>query len=108
MTDFITSFGIYLAYFALALAALAAIIFPLIQMLQDPKNAKTAFLGIGVVIVVFLLCYMLADKEPLAIGEASASAGQMKLVEASLYVFYIMLAGSILAILYSTISRYFK
>ncbi len=108
MTEFISTYGIYLAYFALAVAALAAIVFPLIQMFQDLKNAKTAFIGIGAVAVVFLLCYMMADKVALTIGDATATAGQMKWVEASLYLFYVMLAGSILAILYSTVSRYFK
>ncbi len=108
MTDFIVTYGIYLAYFALVVATLAAIIFPLIQMFQDLKNAKTAFIGIGAVLVVFFLCYLLADEKSLTIGDVVASAGQMKMVEASLYSFYILLATSILAILYSTISRYFK
>ncbi len=108
MTDFIVTYGIYLAYFALVVATLAAIIFPLLQMFRDLTNAKTAFIGIGAVVVVFFLCYLLAGKEPLTIGEIVASGGQMKMVEASLYVFYILLASSILAILYSTISRYFK
>lgn len=104
MTDFILSFGIPLAYVALGVAALGAIIFPLVYMFKDLKKAKAALMGIGILIVVFVLCYVLSKPEALG----TATGGQMRVVEASLYVFYILLAGSIIAILYATVSRYFK
>lgn len=104
MSDFIVSFGIPLAYIALGIAALAAIVFPVIYMLQDIKKAKSALLGVGVLAVVFLVSYLLAD------GQAfrDVPAGQMKTIEASMYCFYILLTAAIVAIIYSTISRYFK
>jgi uncharacterized membrane protein YozB (DUF420 family) len=104
MGDFIVSFGIPLAYIALTVAALAAIMFPVIYMLQDLKKAKSALIGVGTVAVVFLISYLLADGQDIE----KATAGQMKMVEAGMYLFYILLGTSIVAILYFTVSRYFK
>ncbi len=108
MSDFIVSYGIPLAYLALFIAAVSALIFPFIQMFQDLKKAKIAFFGVGALIVLFVICYLLATGEPFTIGEINVSAGNMRFIEASIYLFYFLLAGSVLAILYSTISRYFK
>lgn len=104
MADFIVKFGLPLAYVALGVAGIGAIIFPLIFMFQDLKKAKSAFIGIGAIVVVFVLSYLLAD----GVATEKATASQMQMVEASLYTFYILLAVSIIAILYATISRYFK
>ncbi|MDR1172454.1 MAG: hypothetical protein LBL24_08385 [Bacteroidales bacterium] len=108
MTDFIVSFGIPLAYFALFVAVVAAIIFPCMQMAQDAKGAKSALVGIGALVVVFLLCYVASESKEFTIGSNQMTGGEMKLIEAGLYLFYVSLVGSILAILYSTVSRYFK
>jgi hypothetical protein len=108
MTDFIVSFGIPLAYIALFVAVIAAVIFPCMQMVQDPKGAKSALVGVGALVVVFLLCYVAAESNEFSIGTQRIAGGEMKLIEAGLYMFYVTLVGSILSILYSTVSRYLK
>ena len=108
MSDFIVAFVIPLAYIALAIAAVGAVVFPLIQMVQDLKKAKSAFIGVGIIVVVFLICYFASDGTEFSIGSAHVSGGNMQMIEASLYTFYVLLVGSVVAILYSTVSRYFK
>ena len=102
------SFGIPLAYIALGIAALGAILFPVIEMFKDLKKAITTFVSIGIIIVIFLVCYFLSANEPFSIGVFHVPAGQMRFIEAGINMFYMLLAGSVLAILYSTFSRYFK
>ncbi len=104
MSDFIVSFGIPLTYFILGIAALAAIVFPAVYMFQDLKKAKTALIGVLAMVVLFLICYVISD------GTATdkATAGEMKMIEASLYTFYSMLAISMVSIIYASVSRYFK
>jgi hypothetical protein len=87
---------------------LAALVFPLIQIFQQLKKAKTILIGIGLAVVLFSLCYVLASDAPFKMGNTEVAGSQMKLVEASMFAFYALLATSILAILYSSISRYFK
>ena len=107
METFAISFIMPLAYIGLGVAALSAIAFPLIQMFQDLKKAKTTFIGIGAVVVLFLICYLLAGNQDFTVGEKALAGGQMKLVEASLYTFYCLLMIAVLSILYSSVSRYF-
>ncbi|MDR1673265.1 MAG: hypothetical protein LBS09_07405 [Bacteroidales bacterium] len=110
MSDFIVSFGLPLAYIAFFIPAIAAIAFPLIFLFQDIKKAKSALIGIGALIVVFVICYVLADSTPYDAGGAIGivTSGEMKMINASLLGVYILGAGSILAIAYASVSRYFK
>jgi len=108
MQDFIISYIIPLAYVALGVAALGAIAFPLIQMFSDLKKAITTFVAVGIIAVVFIVCYFLAANEPFTIGDYHVEAGQMRFIEAGIFLFYLLLVGSGVAILYSSVSRYFK
>ena len=96
------------AYICLGIAALAAIVFPLVQMFQDWKKAKTALIGVGALAAIFLICYLLSDYQEFTIGTSYVAAGQMQLVEASIFTFYVLLSVAVVAILYSSVSRYFK
>jgi len=102
------SYGMPLAYIALGIAALGAIAFPIIQMVKDLKKAITTFVAIGIILVLFLICYALSANEPFTVGDISVSAAQMKFIGAGLNMFYTLLVASVLAILYSSVSHYFK
>jgi hypothetical protein len=83
-------------------------VFPLVQTFRNLKTARNVLIGIAGVVVFFFVCYLLASETPLKIGNIEASGQQMRLVEASMIAFYLLLATSVLAILYSSISNYFK
>ena len=108
MSDFIQSYVIPLAYIALGIAALSALAFPIIQMFSDLKKARNAFIGIGALVVIFFICYAMAGGSDFTIGQIHVAGSKMKLVEAGIYAFYVTLIGSVVAILYSAISSYFK
>ena len=102
------SYGIPLAYIGLGIADISVIIFPVIQMLQDLRKAARALAGIGIVAALFVVCFLLADKKDFSIAEIYVAANQMQIVEASIYMVYILFITSVLAILLTPISRYFK
>jgi len=102
------SYGIPLAYICLGIAAVSVIVFPVIQMFQDLRKASRAFAGIGIIAALFVVCFLLADKMDFSIGEIHVAASQMQFVEASIYMVYILLFASVLAILLTPVSRYFK
>jgi hypothetical protein len=101
-------YWIYLAYLGLLIAIIAALVFPLIQMFRHLKTAKTVLIGIAGVAVFAFVCYLLAPEMPLKIGDIEASGTQMRLVEASMFAFYALFAAALLAIVYSSVSRYLK
>lgn len=99
----------YWCYLLLAVAALAAIVFPIIGMTQNPKGAKSALIGLGAMILVFVLAYVLAGDEIVPAYEGFIdSPAQSKMVSAGLIAFYILAIGAILATIYSSISRVTK
>ena len=102
------SYGIPLAYIVFGVAALGAVAFPVLQMIQDLKKALTMLVATGIIVVIFIVCYALSSNEPHRVGDAQATAAQMRWVEAGMFMFYLLLAGSTIAILYSSVSRYFK
>ena len=78
-----------------------------IIIVKDYKSLVTIF-GILAGGLVFLVCFMMAGDADFTIGEIHVVGSQMQLVEAGIFTFYILLAVSLLAILYSTVSQYFK
>ena len=80
-------------YLLLAIAAVTAVVFPIITMAQNPKGAKNALIGVvGLVVVV---------------GISYAVAGS-KQSETGLIAFYIMGAGAIGAVIFAEVSKMLK
>lgn len=106
MGDFMANYGIIICYILFAVAALAAILFPVLQLIQNPKNAKGALVGIGALVVVFGISYALSsDVNP---SKMEVSAETVKQVGTGLYAFYILAIVAIAATVYSEVSKLFK
>lgn len=106
MADFMTNYGIIICYILLAVATVAAVVFPIIQFAQNPKNAKGALIGVGALIVVIAIAYVLASDNNPSNMEISASAA--KQVGTGLYAFYFLSAVAIVAVVYSEVAKLFK
>jgi len=106
MADFMTNYGIIICYILLAVATVAAVVFPIIQFAQNPKNAKGALIGVGALIVVVGIAYVLASDNNPSNMEITASAA--KQVGTGLYAFYFLSAVAIVAVVYSEVAKLFK
>ena len=97
-------------YLLLAIAAVSAIVFPVITMAKNPANAKNALIGVLGLVVVFGLGYALASgTETLDVdGKLLATASEAKMSEAGLIAFYILAAGAIGSIIYAEVSKMLK
>jgi hypothetical protein len=95
MADFMTNYGIIICYILLGVATVAAVAFPVFELIKNPKGAKGALLGIGTLVVVVAVSYALSsDANPSKI-EITASAA--KQVDTGLY-----------SLVYSEVSKLFK
>ena len=109
MLEFIAvTIGFPIAYICLGLAMLSAVLFPVIQMFKDLKKAKTALIGVGFLAVVYLFCFLIADKADFSIGEKHVAATQMQFIEGAIYMFYALLLLSLVAIASSSLTRFLK
>jgi len=108
LSDFIVEYGIFATYIFLGVGILLALIFPAIQMVREFKKALKTLIGVGALILVFMLCYWMSTGEAVTISGISVSAGVMQIVEACLYLAYLMMAVAILAIVLTSFARYLK
>ncbi|MCW8898868.1 MAG: hypothetical protein OQJ96_02800 [Flavobacteriales bacterium] len=97
-------------YILLGIATLTAIVFPIMTMAQNPKNAKNALVGIIGLAVVFALGYVMAGDEEVfdASAKLLADKSTSQLSEAGLNAFYILGLGAIGVIIFSEVSKIFK
>ena len=101
--------GFYIFYALLFIAIAATIVFPIIHMLREPSLLIRTGIGLGIVVVLFGISYAIADSEvnlkAQALGVTPSTA---KLIGAGLIMFYVTLVLSILALIYSEVSKALK
>ena len=111
-TKHLVDYQILFAYFMFGVALLSALVFAVVPLFRNFKQALTALVAVGGIAVIYLICYMLTAGDPFTIttgtGDQTFSGGVMKFVEANLFMTYITFAIAVLAIIYSSISSYFK
>ena len=106
MGDFMANYGIILTYILLAVAAIAAIAFPVKHLIANPKKAKQVGMAIGVLFAVYLLSYLLASSEVTEhYAKFNVTETQSKQVGTGLIVFYILAAGAVLSAVYTEVGK---
>ena len=101
--------GLYILYALLFIAVAAAIIFPLINSLSNPRALIRSGIGVGIILVLFGVSYAMSDSELTRSAIAAGlSESSVKLIGAGLIMFYIVLVLAILALIYSEISKALK
>ena len=101
--------GLYIFYVLLFVAVAAAVIFPILNSIKEPAALIRSGIAVAVILVLFGISYGLSgstlSRNAIAFGLSEAN---VKLISAGLIMFYIVLILSILALIYSEISKAFK
>ncbi len=99
----------YWCYALFAIGAAAAIIFPILNMAKNPAAAKSALIGVGALLVVFVIAYALAGDEMTdKYRDFISSPAASKRVSTGLIAFYILAIGAVGASIFSGVSKLFK
>lgn len=100
---------------AAVLAGLAVglvVIFPIVQMITNPKNAKKGLTGILALVVVIVISYVAASGETLGIKNPDLVQydvpSTLKYAGMMLNSVYILAIISIVAMIYSEVAKIFK
>ena len=98
------------AYILLAATAAAAILFPLIGIVQNPKAALRSLVGLIIVVVVIGISYALASDVPVTGSDGVVFDDNLtlKLSDTGLFAAYAAMAVAILAAVIGEISNAFK
>jgi hypothetical protein len=106
MAEFVTNYGIIAAYLLLAVAVVTAIGFPMLDVIKNPKGAKGALIGIGLIVVIFGISFAMGSEENPS--KIEISGGTAKLVDTGLFAFYILSIVAVLATIYAEVSKIVK
>ncbi len=94
-----------------AATAIITVLFEVVNVVLNPKNAVRSLISIAVLIVIALVSYSLADSTPLELGGyegADNVPSMLKLAGAFLYGTYALLGIVIVAIFGTELSKLFK
>ena len=100
--DFI-DIGLIGSYALIGLCTLAAVLIPLYQSFGDPKTLLKSGIGIGVMLIVFLFGYFLADGSSVGVDESTS-----KIVGAGIITTYVFFFLAIIGIIYTELSKIFS
>lgn len=104
--------GLYLSYFMFAVAALGAIVLPLVNSFNEPEKLKKGLIGLGALLVVFLISWGIAGDElrTLYIDAESPvnTAGMSKLIGGTITMVYVLMGIAVVGIVYTEITKAIK
>lgn len=98
-------------YIIFAITLLLAIIFPLINIVSNPKGAKNTLIGLIAMIVIFLVSYFVSSDTPIPNPAANGyfdDPATLRLTDVGLYSTYAILVIAIIVILWGEIRSAIK
>lgn len=107
-TDIFIIWAVVLTGLAIGLTA----IFPVIQMITNPKNAKKGLIGIGALLLVMGLSYLTSSSEVLGITNSDLMQydvpATLKYAGTMINSIYILAVVAIVSMVYSEVAKIFK
>ena len=101
--------GIIITYIMVFGAALAVVVFSVMQMMKSTKNDKKTLYTVGGLVVVLVVSYLIASSEVLPSYEKyNITAGTAKRVGMGLNAFYFLAIGPAVAVLYTEFGKVLK
>lgn len=83
--------GLWISYLLLIAAVVGMLVYSLINMLRDTKKAKGTLIGVGILIGIFLITFLISGNELLPkYIDLGISASQSKMIGAGILMVYIM------------------
>ncbi len=101
---------LYWTYFLTALAVLSVIVFPVMNIAQNPKAAMRSLIGVGIVVVIVGITFAFSSAEPITLSDKTvfSDAFSLRVTDASLYTTYIAMVATIAITIYGEIRNSLK
>lgn len=101
---------LYWSYGLVGATILGAVIFPLVNLIKNPKGAMRSLLGLALLVIVLCIGFALSSAEPVvtAANHVFDNVLELRLSDVGLYTIYIVFAASILTIVVTEIVNVIK
>lgn len=101
--------ALWVAMIMVLIAALAAIILPLINSISHPKSLIKSGIGVVGIAILFLICWSIADNEVTnRYIDFGVNATSSKLVGGTLILMYVLFVSALIGIVFSEINKAFR
>ncbi len=104
---YLINIGLNAGYILIGIAAVLSILFPIIHIIRNPKQAGTSLLGLGVIAVVFLIGYSLAEANTISYREIVVKGNLSQVIGASIITMYIFVGLAFVSFIFSEIKSLF-
>jgi len=102
---------LYWAYILIGIATAAALIFPIMKLAANPKDAVKTLISVIAIAVFVFIAYKLSDGTPLDLPGYTGKdnvEGTLKFADTMIFTTYFLMAGAILSIVYAEVSKALK
>jgi hypothetical protein len=108
--SYLIDFGLNAGYILLAIAAVLSLLFPIIHLVRNPKQAGTSLMGLGIVAVIFLIAYGVSSGEILLQhkDDITVTSSLSRWVGAGIITMYIFVGLAFLSFIASEIKTLFN
>lgn len=101
--------GLWISYILFILAIAGMVVYSLINMLSDIRKAKGTLIGVGILLGLFLLSFLISGSEVLPKYEQlGISSSQSKMIGAGLIMLYVLGIGTIVIAVYAEVRKIFS
>lgn len=105
----VVSVGLIIAYILVVVAALSAIVLPLINALKNPRLLAFTLGGVGIILVLFLIGYAMAGNEVTAIYiKHDVNSTISRIIGGALISMYIIGVLAVVGIVFTEVNKMFK
>lgn len=100
--------GLWICYLLFIGALIGMAIYSVINVLRDTKKAKGSLMGVGILVGLFLITFLISGNEVLPKYEAfGITASQSKMIGAGIMMIYLMGIGTVVLAVYVEIRKLF-
>lgn len=101
--------GLAYVYFAIAIGL--AIIFPIVNMIVNPTNSKKTLLGLGALVLLFVVAFLMSSSAQLPFSIANPANDApvtLRFVDTSVISLYLLAACAVGSIVYTEVRDLFR
>jgi len=101
--------GLYIAYAMFFIGLIAAVVMPVLNSLGDPKSLMKTGMGIGAIVVVYLIGYIISGSEVTDVyTQFGVDEGSSKSIGGGIIMVYLLALIAVGGIVFGEISRIIK
>lgn len=97
-----------IAYAFVAVAVILAVVLPVLSSIDNPKSFVKMGVGLVAVVVVFGICWFLADDQSTVKAASKVSSGTIRFSDTLIVSTKFMLVVAVIGVLYTEIKTLFK